>query len=603
MVLPQSGNPISLLNLQLEYDDTAPTALNEFYGQAQAPASGAIDLADFYAPASTAATSGNLLFELDSRNSSSWSGSGTAWNDTTSNNHDFSLVNGPANTTVGGVTAIDFDGSNDYASVGDIAAFPHGTSNISLEFYVYVDDLNVGGHAANVRYIFSKTSPSNQHVTFGFTMTSSVVYLFTGSNSGGNMSEYYNLGAHSNVEGAWHHGVMTYDGSYVRMYWDGSLVYTSSSGKQMGNNTADIRLMTHDPSNGSWGNWVNGKLAVARVYTDVLTASEVTTNRSNCTGGVAAVDSVLSVTPSTHQNSAFTATFDFDQNVGNFDTNDITVTNGTKGTFTAVSKKQYTLAITPTGTSDITISVPAGASINAANLDNNAVSHTVAYSTQPSGTLMNLNSNNSSSYGGSGTTWFDVTSNNYDWTLVNGPTWNGTAPKHFSFDGSNDWATNSFTVSSNTDCTWMVWHRPHNATQNGWSALLGFRYGSTSKTNILGFKNSNQYQYHWNDQFWGTNTGLTIAANRWEMITLRINSTSARFDQKYGSTVTTNTFTNTASHGVFHHTNASGYIGRDPESSGRIYSGDIQRIMIWDRRLSDAEVAAMYALTKGQMGY
>ena len=31
------------------------------------------------------------------------------------------------------------------------------------------------------------------------------------------------------------------------------------------------------------------------------------------------------------------------------------------------------------------------------------------------------------------------------------------------------------------------------------------------------------------------------------MITLRINSTGARFDQKYGSTVTTNTFT------ILHH--------------------------------------------------
>ena len=87
------------------------------------------------------------------------------------------------------------------------------------------------------------------------------------------------------------------------------------------------------------------------------------------------------------------------------------------------------------------------------------------------------------------------------------------------------------------------------------------------------------------------------------MITLRINSTSARFDQKYGSTVTTNTFTNTSSHGTFHHTGASGYIGRDPESSSRIYSGDIQRIMIWDRRLTNLEVAAMYSLTKAQMGY
>ena len=92
MVLPQSGNPISLLNLQLEYDDTAPTSLSEFYGQANAPGSGTIDLADFYGAASTAAVTTNLLFELDARNNSSWSGSGTTWYDTTSNSYDFTLV-------------------------------------------------------------------------------------------------------------------------------------------------------------------------------------------------------------------------------------------------------------------------------------------------------------------------------------------------------------------------------------------------------------------------------------------------------------------------------------------------------------------------------
>ena len=52
MTLPQSGNPISLLNLQLEYDDTPPTSLSEMYNKANAPASGTIDMADFYASSS-----------------------------------------------------------------------------------------------------------------------------------------------------------------------------------------------------------------------------------------------------------------------------------------------------------------------------------------------------------------------------------------------------------------------------------------------------------------------------------------------------------------------------------------------------------------------
>ena len=69
MTLPQSGNPISLLNLQLEYDDTPPTSMSEMYNKGQAPASGTLDMADFYQPASTAAVTTNLLFELDARNS------------------------------------------------------------------------------------------------------------------------------------------------------------------------------------------------------------------------------------------------------------------------------------------------------------------------------------------------------------------------------------------------------------------------------------------------------------------------------------------------------------------------------------------------------
>jgi hypothetical protein len=85
------------------------------------------------------------------------------------------------------------------------------------------------------------------------------------------------------------------------------------------------------------------------------------------------------------------------------------------------------------------------------------------------------------------------------------------------------------------------------------------------------------------------------------MISLRINSTSSKWDQKYSTT--TNNFTNTTSHGTFSHSGSSGYIGRDPESSGRIFSGDIARISVWTRRLSDAEVNSVYASTKGTFGY
>jgi len=85
------------------------------------------------------------------------------------------------------------------------------------------------------------------------------------------------------------------------------------------------------------------------------------------------------------------------------------------------------------------------------------------------------------------------------------------------------------------------------------------------------------------------------------MLSLRINSTSGRFDLKTGTT--TSTFTNTASHGTFSHSGSDAYISRDPEAEGRSFNGDISQILIYTRRLSDSEIDAVYDLTKITYGF
>ena len=55
--------------------------------------------------------------------------------------------------------------------------------------------------------------------------------------------------------------------------------------------------------------------------------------------------------------SDITATFTFSEDVTGFATDDVTVTGGTKGTFTATSATVYTLAITPTGGSNVVVTV------------------------------------------------------------------------------------------------------------------------------------------------------------------------------------------------------------------------------------------------------
>jgi hypothetical protein len=50
--------------------------------------------------------------------------------------------------------------------------------------------------------------------------------------------------------------------------------------------------------------------------------------------------------------------------------------------------------------------------------------------------LLYLDAADTNSYPGTGTTWFDLSGNNFHGTLTNGPVWNGT---YFEFDGDNDY--------------------------------------------------------------------------------------------------------------------------------------------------------------------
>ena len=63
---------------------------------------------------------------------------------------------------------------------------------------------------------------------------------------------------------------------------------------------------------------------------------------------------------------AFTATFTFSEDVTGFDTDDVTVTGGSKGTFQG-SGKSYTLAVTPRGTADVVVTVRANAATDGVN--------------------------------------------------------------------------------------------------------------------------------------------------------------------------------------------------------------------------------------------
>jgi hypothetical protein len=84
---------------------------------------------------------------------------------------------------------------------------------------------------------------------------------------------------------------------------------------------------------------------------------------------------VITANAATIASAAFTATFTFSEDVINFVVGDITVGNGSAGTFNTVSASVYTAIITPTATGTVTVDVGAGVCTDAA-LNANTASNT-----------------------------------------------------------------------------------------------------------------------------------------------------------------------------------------------------------------------------------
>ena len=64
--------------------------------------------------------------------------------------------------------------------------------------------------------------------------------------------------------------------------------------------------------------------------------------------------------------------------------------------------------------------------------------------------MLYLDAQEHASYPGSGSTWYDLSGNGYDFTLVNSPTWGMyNRANAFQFSGSNDYATRAGSISQN----------------------------------------------------------------------------------------------------------------------------------------------------------
>lgn len=221
------------------------------------------------------------------------------------------------------------------------------------------------------------------------------------------------------------------------------------------------------------------------------------------------------------------------------------------------------------------------------------------------GLVLNLDAGFRPSYPTSGTTWFDLSGNNNNGTLVNGPTFDSGNNGSFVFDGVNDFidlgVNNNLTLNNGGTISIFFKWSSYNGTS--WSNTLIGRGGSSwINHHYILFKHSDTNRLHLS-----VSNGVNAMASNGPRSTFDI-----ELNKIYNVTITIdNPLKKMYINGVFN-TQASSTImpistpttvslGRTGNS---IYylNGNIYNVLIYNRILSDEEITQNYNATKGRFG-
>jgi hypothetical protein len=212
------------------------------------------------------------------------------------------------------------------------------------------------------------------------------------------------------------------------------------------------------------------------------------------------------------------------------------------------------------------------------------------------GLVLNLDAGNPYSYGGSGTTIYDVSPTALSWTGSN-VTYNSDPVKYFSYNGSNSWLQSSTSTAYDSQTITMeCWCYPNTLSQEGFL----FEKGQVNTQYSMFFESINATSFvfrtmgtvsNYNLTF-NVNTYLTVSA--WNHIVCTYNG-SSKIAYVNGVQVAS-----VAASGTLPTGQVNQYIGR--HSGGYFFNGRIGESRVYNIALSAAQVLQNYNATKGRFG-
>lgn len=220
--------------------------------------------------------------------------------------------------------------------------------------------------------------------------------------------------------------------------------------------------------------------------------------------------------------------------------------------------------------------------------------------------VLHLDAGNSKSYPGSGTTWNDLSGNNRNGTLTNGPTYSSSNKGNIIFDGTNDYINLPSSVSSINSLNMTVGCWVNQTVLNTSSAFSDIRNIAQIGTGEIGSSScfylhlrTSQVTFRYQAATGSAQLSPSINqdTNIWHYYTGVSNTTSISLYRDgilVGSTPYTINFNTLSSSNM--------YLGLCNTGAGNYFNGKIASAQVYNKALSATEVLQNYNAIKGRFG-
>jgi hypothetical protein len=232
------------------------------------------------------------------------------------------------------------------------------------------------------------------------------------------------------------------------------------------------------------------------------------------------------------------------------------------------------------------------------------------------GLVLDLDAAKKDSYGGTGTTWRDLSGNNNNGTLINGPTFNASNGGYIRCDGTNDFIEvldNSTLDFGFSNFTVEYWFRKLQSTVTGFDNIWGpnkWNTGATPGTNEWSLSIGNGSVGTGNNYGFNVEVGNTVYGTGESSETLALNTWYQLIGMREGGSLRTylnGVIKQNASPVGFSTSSSINNVGRNLRINNagvNMYytAADNSIVRIYNKELTAQEILQNYNATKGRYG-